>query len=106
MWYWKNTHLSRGNVRSLGREAFHGAGDGSSSTHFEMVPRNAPDSAPGPRISNRRRAQWRGIKRAHRSKRSPASQRTDRTPRPTDNPERLTAPKAIQIGSHAVAIAV
>ena len=97
MWYWKDADLSRGNVRSLGREAFHGAGDGSASTHFEMVPGNAADFAPGPRISNRRRPQRRGIKRTHGSKRSPASQRTDRPRRPSDDTQRLAAPKAIQI---------
>src|SRR5580692_10674617 len=107
MWYWKNSDLSRGNVRSLGREAFHCAGDGSASTHFEMVPGNAPDSAPGPRISNRWRSQRRGIKRAHGSKRGPASQRTDRARRPSDDTQRLAAPEAIQISSRAVvAIAV
>src|ERR1035438_507536 len=106
MWYRKKADLSRGNVCSLCREAFHGAGDGSASTHFEMAPGNAPDSAPGPRVSNRWRPQRRGIKRTHGSKRSPASQRTDRARRPSDDTQRLAAPKAIQLSSRAVAIAV
>src|ERR1017187_5814021 len=106
MWYWKNADLSRGNVRSLGREALHRLGDGAASTHFEVVPGNAADFAPGPRISNRRRPQRRGIKRTYRGERSPASQRTDRARRPSDDTQRLAASKAIQISSRAVAIAV
>src|ERR1035441_10979329 len=106
MWYWKNADLSRGNVRAFGREALHRLGDGSASTHFEVVPGNAPDSAPGPRVSNRWRPQRRGIKRTHGSKRGPASQRTDRPRRPSDDTQRLASPKAIQISSRAVAIAV
>src|ERR1039457_6110379 len=106
MWYWKNADLSRGNVRSLGREALHRLSDGAASTHFEVVPGNAPDPAPGTRVSDRWCPQRRGIKRTHGSKRSPASQRTDRARRPTIYAERLAAPKAIQISSRAVAIAV
>ena len=79
MRYGKNADLSRGNVRSLGREALHRLGDGAASTHFEVVPGNAPDPAPGTRVSDRWRPQRRGIKRTHGSKRGPASQRTDRT---------------------------
>src|SRR5271169_1605551 len=38
----KNADLSRGNVRSLGREALHRLGDGAASTDLEVVPGDAP----------------------------------------------------------------
>src|SRR5207253_1392960 len=99
MRYRKDAHLSGSNVRSLEGEAFHGAGDGSTSTHHEMVPRNVADSASSSRVPDRWRSQRRGIKRTYGGKRGPASQRTDHTRRPADNPERFAASEAIQISS-------
>src|SRR5260370_31821822 len=104
MRYWKDSHLARSDACSLEGEAFHGAGDGSTATHHEMVPRGAGYSAPGSRLPNRWRPQRRGIKRTHWSKRSPPAHPTDRTRRPADNAERLAASEAVQINSRAMAI--